>query len=102
MRRVILSAVVLVAVCLLAADSASARCKRKVRCCYEPCYVSACCGCSSCVCGCQQPSCCGCQPKACGCHSGQPGDGHHHGKPPVKAPVKVPETPKAPPPAPVK
>jgi hypothetical protein len=101
MRRIILSVVVLLGVCLLVADTASARGGRRGRCCYQSCYVSSCCGCWGNSCN-SCNSCSGCyhQPSPCGCQQGHVSVPHHHAKPPVKE--KAPEVPKAPPPVPAR
>jgi hypothetical protein len=109
MRKFVLPLVALLAVWLLAADSASAGWRRHARhCCYEPCSVSSCstnaCGTSSCErrSRCCQPVVTCCQPASC-CQPSGPREHAYHGgdahQTPVKAPEgKAPELPKAPPP----
>ena len=101
MRRIMIAMVVLVTVGLLAADQASAGCRRRARRCCEPCCVSSCCNscnsCSSCNSCCQPTNCC--QPGV--HHEGTPHEGMHHEGMQHQKPTMAPEVPKSPPPAPM-
>jgi hypothetical protein len=99
MRRVLMTVAVLLTVCFLVADSASAGRRHRGRRCHESCCVSACaCGCASTCCeraACCQPAPC-CQPSA--RHDGVHHEGDGHRQPTTAPGTKAPEMPKAPPP----
>ena len=111
MRRVLMTFAVLLTVCFLVADSASAGRRHRGRRCHESCCASACCNaCNSCNSCCERTTCC--QPAPCcqpsvrhegAYHDGERQEGVHHdgnrheGDRDQK-PMKAPEMPKAPPP----